>query len=301
VTDWLEIVVPAGSSTAEDVAARLCENVEAARSGAELRASDVVFWVPVEDGERVLEETRAAVRQLANSGLALDPAAVRAQPALPEEEWRDAWKRYFHVVRLTRQIVVVPSWESYNERIPHDLVIDLDPGQAFGTGAHSSTRMVLLEMQAARDQGLDVSRFLDLGAGSGILSIAAANLWPGATGVALDIDPVAVDAAKENCDKNRVSGRVLCVDTPISQIDESFDLVLANIQADVLLELREALTARLAPRGWLILSGLLREQIDAVAGRYAEQPELALESTRHAEDESGFSSARLARHSCVSK
>ncbi len=85
---------------------------------------------------------------------------------MPEAEWRDAWKRYFKVSRLTRQIVVVPSWESYTPS-PGDVPIALDPGMAFGTGTHASTQLVLEELQALADGGLRPARVLDMGCGWG--------------------------------------------------------------------------------------------------------------------------------------
>ena len=111
MTDWVEIIVPATAVDVDDVAALLADAIEPAREGTEIRGDEVVIWAPLATHEATLAEVRVAVAAFAEAGLGVDPAAVRAQPALPESEWRDAWKRYFHVSRLTRRIVVVPSWE----------------------------------------------------------------------------------------------------------------------------------------------------------------------------------------------
>jgi len=295
VSDWFEIIVPASAGSPDEIGALLADRVEAAQPGTEIRAESVVFWVLAEDAEAALADTRRVARELAAAGFAVDAEAGRPQPALPEEEWRDAWKKYFHVIRLTRRLVIVPSWETYSEPQPEDLIVHLDPGQAFGTGAHSSTRMVLEELQEASDDGLEVATFLDVGTGSGILSITAAKLWPEARGEAIDTDPIAVIAAVENCQKNDVGKRVRCSERPLAEIAGQFDVVSANIQANVLEELCDELCARLAPGGRLLLSGLLSDQVEDVAALYAERPGLAIEAIRSPDDDSDFRCARLSR------
>jgi ribosomal protein L11 methyltransferase len=200
-------------------------------------------------------------------GLAVEPSRVRAAAAMPEAQWRDAWKKYFRVSRLTRQFVVVPSWESFSPG-PDDVVIDLDPGMAFGTGTHASTRLVLEEMQAIADAGGAPRRILDVGCGSGILAIAAVKRWPGATCLAIDNDPQATAATQDNAAKNGVTDRIVTSTAPLAGADEvsaPCELVLANIQANVLRELRAALIAQTAPGGTLILSGLLTPQAQPLA------------------------------------
>src|SRR5690349_13589335 len=160
-------------------------------------------------------------------GLAVDPAKVRLAAAMPEAEWRDAWKRYFKVSHLTRQFVVVPSWERYTPG-QGEVVIDLDPGMAFGTGTHASTRLVLEVLQAIADAGGIPGRILDVGCGSGILAIAAVKRWPEATCIAVDNDPIAVQATGENAAVNHVGDRIAASTTPLTEIAERFPLVLAN-------------------------------------------------------------------------
>src|SRR5260221_8959046 len=189
--DWVEVVVPVGAADVDDIAALIASEVKAAAAGTEQRGDEVVFWVDAADAASALAETRDAVARWAAGGAAVDPARVRTAAAMPEAEWRDAWKRYFKVTRLTRQFVVVPSWERYTAA-PDDVVIDLDPGMAFGTGTHASTQLVLEELQALADAGAQPARILDVGCGSGILSIAATRRWPAATCSAVDNDQIAV-------------------------------------------------------------------------------------------------------------
>ncbi|MBK9036354.1 MAG: 50S ribosomal protein L11 methyltransferase [Myxococcales bacterium] len=265
--DWVEIIVPAAASDVDEVAALLADACEPAKEGTEVRGDEVVIWAPLANQESTLAEVRVAVAAFADAGLGVDPATVRAQPALPEAEWRDAWKRYFHVTRVSPRIVVVPSWETYAPT-PDDVVIALDPGMAFGTGTHASTRLVLEELDRLHADGLAPTRVLDVGCGSGILAIAAVKLWPGATVVAVDTDPIAVAASAENAGVNQVGGQIAASVTPVGEVDGAFELVLANIQAHVLRELLGGIAPRVAPGGTLVMSGLLSPQAEAVADEY---------------------------------
>ncbi len=260
-SDWVEVVVPAAAAEVDEVAALLAEDVPHAAAGTEIRGDEIVFWAPLAAREEALAATREVVARLASSGAGVDPARVRAQPAMPEAEWRDAWKRYFHVTRIGARVVIVPSWERH-EAAPDDVVVALDPGMAFGTGTHASTRLVLEEMQGLAAPGA----VLDVGAGSGILAIAAAKLWPGARVIAIDNDPIAVAACVENAAANHAA--IESSETPVEAITGAFGLVLANIQAHVLFALCDALVARAAPGATIILSGLLTPQAEGVAAAF---------------------------------
>jgi ribosomal protein L11 methyltransferase len=281
-SDWTEVVVPVGASDVDDVAALIASEIPAAAAGTEQRGDEVVFWVAADAAASALAEVRDAVTRWRAGGLAVDPARVRLAKAMPEAEWRDAWKRYFRVSRLTRQFVVVPSWERFVAGAD-DVVIDLDPGMAFGTGTHASTRLVLEEIQAIADRGPAPRRILDVGCGSGILAIAAARRWPNAMCVAIDSDPIAVAATVENAARNAVGERIAASGRSLGEIprvmdrrgpasgpelDARFALVLANIQAHVLRALRDELIACTAPGGTLILSGLLTPQAQPLADEF---------------------------------
>jgi len=181
---------------------------------------------------------------------------------LREADWANAWKEYFFVHRVGERTVIVPSWREaeYSPR-PEDVVLLLDPGMAFGTGLHPTTRLCLRALEELIRPGM---RVLDLGAGSGILSIAAA--LQGASHVdAVEIDPVAAQVCQANVDANRVSDVVHCRAGTLS--DEAseggkVDLVLANITIATLLELHPRLAAHLRRGGQAVLSGVLAERAD---------------------------------------
>ncbi|HET7499695.1 MAG TPA: 50S ribosomal protein L11 methyltransferase [Kofleriaceae bacterium] len=298
--NWVEIVVPVGAADVDDVAALIASEVPAAAAGTEQRGDEVVFWTPEADAAAALAQTQDAVTRWRAGGLAVDPARVHVATALPEAEWRDAWKKYFRVSRLTRQFVVVPSWETFAPG-PDDLAIALDPGMAFGTGTHASTRLVLEEIQALADRGAAPTRILDVGCGSGILAIATVKRWPGATCLALDIDPIAVDATRDNATENQVADRItaqvgsLGEPGPAGAAGLPYELVLANIQAHVLRELAPQLIASTARGGTLILSGLLTPQAQPLADELTATGELRCARVRASTDDPQWSCAVLVR------
>lgn len=186
------------------------------------------------------------------------------------DAWRDGWKAYFKPLRVGERFVVRPSWEPY-AALPADLVITLDPGQAFGTGTHETTQLLLGALSGHVEPG---ARVLDVGTGSGILAIGACLL--GASHVtAIDTDPLAVSATLENAAANGVSDRIAASDTDVSQIGERFPLVLANIEARVLVPMAPVLSERVADGGKLFLSGLLQPDMERMLAAYAHMRVLA--------------------------
>lgn len=183
-----------------------------------------------------------------------------------DEDWEDSWKQYYRPVSVGESFAIVPEWE----RVPDSgrTVIRLDPGLSFGTGAHPTTQMCLVAMEGLE---LDGGRVLDLGCGSGILSIAALLKGAG-TVLACDIDPVAKRVARENAALNGIGVEleVICGDVLSDGrlrgrlAGESFDLVLANIVADVILELIPQLKAWLKPAGIFICSGIIEGRQDEI-------------------------------------
>jgi ribosomal protein L11 methyltransferase len=219
------------------------------------------------------------------AGVRVDPVGVRRREA-HEDEWRDVWKQYFRATRVGRTFIVRPSWDP-GAIADGDRVIDLDPGRAFGTGGHATTRLAIA--LAEQVEARTVRRFLDLGCGSGILAIAAARLWPGARGLAVDVDPEATACAAENLERNHV-GTVETRAGTLADAPGPFDVVLANIQADVLLPLAPEIVAALAPGATLVLSGLLTEATPPVLAAYLAAG-LSLEGRR---DEDEWTALRLA-------
>ncbi|MET0342008.1 MAG: 50S ribosomal protein L11 methyltransferase [Polyangiales bacterium] len=197
----------------------------------------------------------AAVAELA-------PRAARVEHVVGDE-WRDAYKQFFKVTPLGERLVIRPSWEPYTPA-PHEVVVTVDPGRAFGTGTHESTRLL---MQALDRHVRGGERVLDVGTGTGILAICALKL--GATdALCIDVDPDAVEVTRENAAFNEVGARIEAGTTPVEDVPGSYPLVLANIQATVLIPLAAPIAARVAAGGLLMLSGILVGQEDDVRAAY---------------------------------
>jgi ribosomal protein L11 methyltransferase len=224
---------------------------------------------------------------------AVGPLQVRS---LEEEDWANAWKQHYTIQHIGARTVIVPSWLEY-EPHPDDIVLRLDPGMAFGTGLHTTTQLCLTFLEQYVKAGMAT---LDLGCGSGILAIAAARL--GATVLALDTDPIAVTATRENAARNDVTERVTAAKgslgdvelghwlgwdkQPGSQADKQAEstpppaasfspalvvnLIVANIIARVLAALARDMAAALAPGGILIASGIIAEREDEVVAAFAK-------------------------------
>jgi ribosomal protein L11 methyltransferase len=215
----------------------------------------------------------ASFEDEATAQLALDAlGGERARLVFVEgDAWRDEWKRFFKPSRIGSRFVVRPSWEPY-EASPDDLVIVIDPGRAFGTGLHETTRLVVRELEGRVAEGDDV---LDVGTGSGILSIAALMLGA-RRALGIDIDADAVAIAVENAAVNGLADRFAGSAEPIETHPGTHPLVIANIEARVLIPLAHAIGSRVSPGGTLILSGLLAGQEDEVESHYVGFRRVAL-------------------------
>lgn len=180
------------------------------------------------------------------------------------EEWAEAWKRGLGPRRITDRLMVHPSWKPPRDVRPGDVVIVLDPGMAFGTAEHGTTRGCLRLLDGIVAKG---ERVLDVGAGSGILSIAAARLGA-AEVVAVEGDPLACEAMVDNLRRNGVVRRVVVrevwADSPALTAMGPFEGVIANIETGLLLPLLPGLAAAVGPEGWLLLSGILEGELDTI-------------------------------------
>lgn len=174
-----------------------------------------------------------------------------------EEDWATAWKKYYTPVKISETFTIVPTWEEYEPRTKEELIIELDPGMAFGTGTHPTTVMCIqaLERTVKKDDFV-----VDVGTGSGVLSIAAALL--GASDViALDLDEVAVKSAQDNVELNRLSERITVKKSDLLHgRDEQADVVVANILAEVIMKLTEDAAKTVKQNGYFITSGIIQQK-----------------------------------------
>lgn len=205
-----------------------------------------------------------------------------------EEDWAHAWKRHYKPMRIGRRVLLTPAWEK-PEPLPNDLLVRLEPGMAFGTGLHPTTRLCVAALEEWVQPG---DAFLDVGTGSGVLSIVAAKL--GARPVwATDIDPLAVRAAQENALRNGIAlapgvFRIEQGSIPAGQTGR-FNVIAANILAEVLVGLFDGtfetvtLAEPLAPGGRLILSGILEEKSEMVLSAAARHGLKEVERRREAD------------------
>jgi len=196
------------------------------------------------------QEARRAVRV---AGFSEDRVTEVGVERVPVEDWASRWKEGFKPFPVGRRFLIAPSWDRPRETGDRLLIV-IDPGMAFGTGTHETTQHCLL----ALEEYWTGRSLLDVGTGTGILAIAAARLSPHARIVALDIDPEACAVARENMERNGVDERIAVFCGTLDDVPEGrFEMVLANLTADVLANLLPQFPQRLEPGGVLVLSGLL--------------------------------------------
>ncbi|MCX7840328.1 MAG: 50S ribosomal protein L11 methyltransferase [Anaerolineae bacterium] len=269
---WLELSVQTDAEGAEAVAALLNEFVE---------NSVAIEQTLIPETDQEFDPTRAfTVRaffssaqreQLARAQESLWHLAQLRSMSVPrvrelaEEDWAEAWKKHYTILHLGKHLVIKPSWLEYVPR-PDDVVIELDPGMAFGTGLHPTTRLCMIALE---EYQRGAPRVLDVGTGSGILAITAAKLGAREI-VALDTDIVAVETAARNVVINRVENIVRVARGSLDATCNQFDLICINILADVIIELAPALACAANTGGLIIASGILDYQDDDVVNALAE-------------------------------
>lgn len=200
------------------------------------------------------------------------PAPVLKTEIISDPDWGEQWKKYFKPLRVSSNIIVKPTWERYTPS-SRDIVIEIDPGMAFGTGQHASTRMCIeaLEDIIMKDRSVQDWRVLDVGCGTGILGITAARL--GAKDViCLDIDKKATEIARENAAINLVSDRLHIVSKDAAAITETRNLIIANLTSKLLLKLRHHLTQLLEPEGYMIISGIIEQDAQEIEENFSAAP-----------------------------
>ena len=219
-----------------------------------------------------LAERIAALR---HAGAALGAGTI-SHSFVADEDWAETWKAYIHTEKIGERIVVRPTWEEYTPSAD-EIVIELDPGAAFGTGAHATTAMCLRWLEHLVSPGM---RVYDVGCGSGILAVAAAKLGAGEV-IAMDYDPVAVSVAEENIRQNNVHNVVACESDLLSACEGAApaELITANIIADVIVRLFAQLDRHLAPGGTLLASGIIDDRIADVEHAAAQHGFTVLDMT----------------------
>ena len=257
-------------------------------------------YVPARDPALLRETTATVDRALGHlQAFGLREIGELRTQVVHESDWANAWKRHVGVVRIGRGVVIRPTWRRHRRR-PGDTVIAMDPGMAFGTGLHPTTRLCLAGIERWADEGRlgrggardGRARLLDVGCGSGILAIAAGLLGAGEM-VGVDTDPIAVEATVANARRNRVARRLRARRGSLPSGAGPFDLVVANLIASVLVALADDLVVELVPGGRLLASGIFLDREDDVRAAFetaglpvvrrdAEGDWVALEARRQA-------------------
>ena len=250
---WLELAVEVPRE-AEEAAADILRRYAPRGVAIEPAGRCVVVKAYLPDSGDIARQRQAVRRALASL-----PATVRTR-WLREEDWTEAWKAFFPVLHVSQRLVICPTWRRYRARAG-EAVIRLDPGMAFGTGQHPTTLMCLRALEEVVQPGADV---LDLGTGSGILALATARLGA-ASVLALDTDPQAVRAARQNARLNALEAIVRVEEGALDDTPSPFDVIAANISASVIIEVAGAMAAALKPGGVLIAGGFIEDTAASIA------------------------------------
>lgn len=213
-------------------------------------------------GETAFEATYEYIRERLETLRAngMDAGSLEiAVSTLPDTDWNENFKKHFTAFRAAGRVIVKPTWEEYNNEAD-DIVIEMDPGMAFGSGVHETTRMCLELLQKYIKPGASV---LDVGCGSGILGVAACKMGAGEV-LALDYDSVSVDVARENAQRNGVRMETRSSDLLQSAEQKTYDIILANIIADIILRLNTNVRDYMSKDSVYIISGLIADRLDEI-------------------------------------
>lgn len=216
------------------------------------------YFAEEDNIEDVLAYVNERLSELKEMGLDLGEAKVEHEK-MYEEDWANTWKQYYKPSKVGEKIVVKPIWEEYEAK-EGELVVDLDPGMAFGTGTHETTRMCI---QALERYVKEESTVFDVGCGSGILAIAAAKLGA-KLAVGVDLDPVAVESSIENVGYNNLNNIEILHGNLVEVIDGKADIVVANILAEIICILTDDVKRVLKDGGTFITSGIIHDRVDMV-------------------------------------
>ena len=206
-----------------------------------------------------IQTLRQEIKALESRGVNTAPA-VLTTAELQDEDWSDTWKQYFHTEKPGERVVIKPTWEEYEPK-DDEVIIELDPGAAFGTGTHATTSMCIRQLEKLVKPGMTV---FDVGTGSGILSIISAKL--GATNIqAVDYDDSVLKIVEENLEQNNVQDIISVAQSDLMQnVHGKAELVIANIIADIIIRLFDQLDEHLEQGGTLLTSGIIEDRIEDV-------------------------------------
>ena len=280
--DWLQIHVSATDEVKDAITNYL---FELGSCGCQELENEIFAFFPGQVSKsEIQEKVTAYFNHLKALGFNLATSQLEITD-VAEQDWNSEWKKSFKPLRISKKFIVKPTWEKLAPP-PDTFVIEMDPKQAFGTGHHATTQIMVqfLEKYLASQK-----RVLDVGTGTGILAIAARKLNAGDI-VAIDMDPVAVEAARENCQINSAASNLLLVIGEVSAFTPSkpFDFILANLNKLVILRSLRLLDDLLNQGGQLILSGILVEEADELKGAFLKFPDLELVEESMKEEWIGF-------------
>lgn len=222
------------------------------------------YFTPEENIPDIIKYIQEKLADLKNFGIDIGLGKVISK-AVFEEDWQNSWKQYYKPVKIGKNIVIKPIWENYDKKLD-DLIIEMDPGMAFGTGTHATTYMCVEALEKYVNKDTVV---FDIGTGSGILAISAAKL--GAKNVVgVDLDPVAVKCAKENVEFNRMENIEIHQGNLMEVVEGKSDIVVANIIADVIIFLTGEVKQFIKVGGLFISSGIIGERSKDVQDKLIE-------------------------------
>jgi ribosomal protein L11 methyltransferase len=256
---WLLITVRVVRELEEDISALLFEH---GSTGIETLAedSDAITLGAYFSSIAVAEEIKQAIESECLRINRPEALSGFSSSLVPNQDWMQKWKEGFEPIEIGSRLIIAPSWK-LPARNENRLVVQIDPGMAFGTGTHETTRLCLEAIERYWDRG----SLLDVGTGTGILAIAVALLSPDSRVVAIDIDPQAVVVAAENTEINDVTNRIELLTGQPGDLDgQRFSIVVANLTAEVIVDLMPDLAKRVDAEGLMILSGILRELAESV-------------------------------------
>lgn len=211
-----------------------------------------------DDIEKLSKYVEEKLAEIKDMGIDIGEGKVIAQ-VVREEDWANNWKKYYKPTKIGDNIVIKPIWETYDSK-EGEIIVELDPGMAFGTGTHETTRMCILALEKYITPN---STVFDIGTGSGILAIAAAKMKAKKV-IGVDLDPVAVDSAKENVAYNNLDNIEILEGNLMDVVQGKADIVVANIIAEVICILIEDVKKSLSEGGYFISSGIIKERRDMV-------------------------------------